>query len=283
MNFRDKLDAAWERSGSLLCVGLDPEPSLMPDGFGPDDVARFNRAIIEATSDLVCAYKPNVAFYEGLGPERGYAALRETLAAMPPHVIKLADAKRGDVEHTARAYVRALYDDLGFDASTVNPYLGADSVEPWIERPEKAAFIVCRTSNPGAPDLQDLQVQTEAAPRPLYEVVAERAKSWDRRGNVGLVVGATYPAEMRRLRELCPDMPILVPGIGAQAGSLEDAVRAGLDARGRGLVVSASRGVTYASRGGDFAEAARREALRLRDEINVVRARAGFMAEPQRA
>ena len=283
MNFRDKLDAAWERSGSLLCVGLDPEPSLMPDGFGPDDVARFNRAIIEATSDLVCAYKPNVAFYEGLGPERGYAALRETLAAMPAHVIKLADAKRGDVEHTARAYVRALYDDLGFDASTVNPYLGADSVEPWIERPEKAAFIVCRTSNPGAPDLQDLQVQTEAGPRPLYEVVAGRAQSWDRHGNVGLVVGATYPAEMRRLRDLCPDMPILVPGIGAQAGSLEDAVRAGLDARGRGLVVSASRGVTYASRGGDFAEAARREALRLRDEINVVRARAGFMAEPQRA
>ena len=283
MNFRDKLDAAWERSGSLLCVGLDPEPSLMPDGFGPDDVARFNRAIIEATSDLVCAYKPNVAFYEGLGPERGYAALRETLAAMPPHVIKLADAKRGDVEHTARAYVRALYDDLGFDASTVNPYLGADSVEPWIERPEKAAFIVCRTSNPGAPDLQDLQVQTEAGLHPLYQVVAGRAQSWDRHGNVGLVVGATYPAEMRRLRDLCPDMPILVPGIGAQAGSLEDAVRAGLDARGRGLVVSASRGVTYASRGGDFAEAARREALRLRDEINVVRARAGFMAEPQRA
>jgi len=283
MNFREKLEAAWERSGSLLCVGLDPEPSLLPEGFGPDDVARFNRAIIEATSDLVCAYKPNVAFYEALGPERGYAALRETLAAMPPHVIKLADAKRGDVEHTARAYVRALFDDLGFDAVTVNPYLGADSVEPWIERPEKAAVIVCRTSNPGAPDLQDLRVQTEGGPRPLYEVVAERAKSWDRHGNVCLVVGATYPAEMRRLRELCPDMPILVPGIGAQAGSLEDAVSAGLDARGRGLIVSASRGVTYASRGADFAAAARREALRLRDEINVVRAKAGLSPEPQRA
>jgi orotidine-5'-phosphate decarboxylase len=283
MRFREKLEAAWERSGSLLCVGLDPEPSLLPEGFGPDDVAAFNRAIIEATSDLVCAYKPNVAFYEGLGPERGYAALRETLAAIPPHVIKLADAKRGDVEHTARAYARALYDDLGFDSATVNAYLGADSVEPWIERPEKAAFIVCRTSNPGAPDLQDLQVQTEAGPRLLYEVVAGRAKSWDRHGNIGLVVGATYPAEMRRLREICPDLPILVPGIGAQAGSLHDAVSAGLDARGRGLIVSASRGVTYASRGVDFAEAARREALRLRDEINVVRAQTGLPVGAQPA
>jgi orotidine-5'-phosphate decarboxylase len=244
----------------------------MPEGFGADDVAAFNRAIIEATSDLVCAYKPNVAFYEGLGPERGYAALRETLGMMPPNVIKLADAKRGDVEHTARAYVRALCDDLGFDAVTVSPYLGRDSVEPWIERPEHGAFILARTSNPGAPDLQDLQVQTEAGARPLYEVVAERARSWDQHRNVGLVVGATYPEEMRRIREICPDTPFLVPGIGAQAGSLQDAVRAGLDARGTGMLINASRGVTYASRGVDFAEAARREALRLRDEINIVRA-----------
>lgn len=272
MTFREKLEAAWEQSNSLLCVGLDPEPSLMPDDFGPADVAAFNRAIIEATSDLVCAYKPNVAFYEALGPEKGYAALRETLAAMPPHVIRLADAKRGDVEHTARAYVRAFFDDLGFDACTVSPYLGRDSVEPWIERPEHAAFVLSRTSNPGAPDLQDVVAQTEGGSLPLYEIVAQRARSWDRLGNVGLVTGATYPDEMRRLRGLCPEMPFLVPGIGAQAGSLEDAVTAGLDSRGRGLLVSASRGVTYASKGADFAHAARREALRLRDEINVVRA-----------
>ena len=271
MTFREKLEAAWASSNSLLCVGLDPEPALLPDGLGPDDVAAFNRTIIDATSDLVCAYKPNVAFYEGLGPERGYAALRKTLAAIPPHIITLADAKRGDVEHTARAYARALFDDLGFDSATVNAYLGRDSVEPWIERGEHGAFVVTRTSNPGAPDLQDLPVQTEGGARPLYEIVAERARSWDTRRNVGLVTGATYPEEMRRLRELCPDMPFLVPGIGPQAGSLEAAVRAGLDARGQGLVVSASRGVTYASRGADFAAAARREALRLRDEINVVR------------
>jgi orotidine-5'-phosphate decarboxylase len=267
VNFRDKLEAAWQHGDTMLCVGLDPEPALMPGGYGADDVANFNIAIIEATRDLVCAYKPNVAFYEALGPERGYAALRATLAAIPQHIIKLADAKRGDVEHTARAYARALYDDLGFDAATVNPYLGFDSVAPWMERPEKAAFIVCRTSNPGAPDFQDLAAETGSGARPLYEIVAERARSWDRHGNVGLVVGATYPDELRGLRALCPDMPFLVPGIGAQHGSLEDAVRAGIDARGRGLLISASRGVTYASRNADFAEAARAAAMKLRDEI----------------
>ena len=269
MKFREKLDAAWERSDSMLCVGLDPDLTLMPDGYGVDDVAAFNIAIIEATSDLVCAYKPNVAFYEALGPERGYAALRTTLAAIPPHIITLADAKRGDVEHTARAYARAIYDDLGFDAATVNPYLGRDSVEPWIERADKGAFIVCRTSNPGAPDFQDLPVQSEGGTRPLYEMIAERAKSWDRHGNVGLVVGATYPDEMRRLRALCPDTTFLVPGIGAQAGSLEEAVRAGIDARGRGMLISASRGVTYASKGADFGAAARAAATNLRDEIRA--------------
>ncbi len=236
-----------------------------------DDVAAFNIAIIEATSDLVCAYKPNVAFYEALGPERGYAALRKTLAAVPPHVVTLADAKRGDVEHTARAYAHAFFDDLGFDACTVNPYLGFDSVQPWIERKEHAAFVVCRTSNPGAPDLQDLPVQTDGGTRPLYEHVAERAREWGSLGNVGLVVGATYPSEMKRLRELCPAAPFLIPGIGAQQGSLAEAVRAGLDADGRGVLISASRGVTYASSGPDFAEAARREALRLCDEINQER------------
>jgi orotidine-5'-phosphate decarboxylase len=264
VNFRDKLEAAWERSGSLLCIGLDPDPSLM----AIDDVAAFNVAIIEATSDLVCAYKPNVAFYEALGPERGYAALRTTLAAIPSHIVTLADAKRGDVTNTARAYATAIFDELGFDACTVNPYVGQDSTEPWIERPDKAAFVLCRTSNPGAADLQDLRVETDAGGRPLYEIVAEKAQSWDVHGNVGLVVGATYPDEMRRIRELCPDMPFLVPGIGAQEGELGASVRAGIDGRGRGLLVSASRGVTYASRGADFAQAARREAIRLRDAIN---------------
>ncbi|MHB8376059.1 MAG: orotidine-5'-phosphate decarboxylase [Dehalococcoidia bacterium] len=265
MTFRRKLEAAWARSGSLLCIGLDPDPARMP----VDDVAAFNIAIIEATSDLVCAYKPNLAFYEALGPERGYAALRRTLAAVPPHIITLADAKRGDVGHTARAYATAIFGDLGFDAATVNPYLGSDSMEPWTERAEHGAIVVCRTSNPGAGDLQDLPVrQPDGTTRPLYEVVAERAMAWDRLGNVGLVVGATYPEEMRRLRAICPEMPFLVPGIGAQLGDLAASVRAGIDARGRGMLISASRGVTYASRRPDFAAAARAEALRLRDAIN---------------
>lgn len=264
MNFREKLEAAWERSGSLLCIGLDPDPALM----AIDDVAAFNIAIIEATSDLVCAYKPNVAFYEALGPERGYEALRKTLAAVPAHVITLADAKRGDVTNTARAYAKAVFDELGFDACTVNAYVGYDSTEPWMERPEKGAFVLCRTSNPGAADLQDLRVETEGGARPLFEIVAEKARSWDRYGNVGLVVGATYPGEMERIRELCPEMPFLAPGVGAQAGELGASVRAGIDARGRGMLISASRGVTYASPGADFARAARREATRLRDEIN---------------
>lgn len=272
MDFREKLESAWSQSNSLLCIGLDPDPALM----AIDDVAAFNIAIIEATSDLVCAYKPNVAFYEALGPERGYAALRKTLAAIPSHIITLADAKRGDVANTARAYARAIYDDLGFDAATVNPYVGYDSTEPWLERPEKGAIILCRTSNPGAADLQDLAVEADGDTRPLYEAVALKAKSWDRHRNVGLVVGATYPGEMQRLRALCPDMPFLVPGIGAQAGALAESVHAGLDARGAGMLISASRAVTYASRGSDFADAARAEALRLRDEINAERAAASI-------
>jgi orotidine-5'-phosphate decarboxylase len=243
-----------------------------------DDVAAFNIAIIEATSDLVCAYKPNVAFYEALGPERGYAALRKTLAAIPQHVVTLADAKRGDVTNTARAYAKAIFDELGFDACTVNPYVGYDSTEPWIERPEKGAFVLCRTSNPGAADLQDLRVEAGETTRALYEIVAEKARTWDEHENVGLVVGATYPDELRVIRELCPATPILVPGIGAQQGELAASVRAGIDARGRGLFVSASRGVTYASKGADFAEAARREATRLRDEINAVREAIGANA-----
>ncbi|MEX2225764.1 MAG: orotidine-5'-phosphate decarboxylase [Dehalococcoidia bacterium] len=266
--FRAKLEAAWARSDSLLCIGLDPDPALM----ALDDVAAFNIAIVEATSDLVCAYKPNVAFYEALGPEKGYAALRKIVAAIPSHVITLADAKRGDVTNTARAYAKAVFDELGFDACTVNPYVGYDSTEPWIERPEKAAFVLCRTSNPGAADLQDLQVQSDGGAMPLYEAVALKARSWDKHANVGLVVGATYPGEMQRIRELCPEMPFLVPGIGAQSGELAASVRAGVDARGRGLLISASRGVTYASRGSDFADAARREAVRLRDAINAERA-----------
>ena len=283
MSFFQKLAWAVERNGSLLCVGLDPDPERLPDGLragqgGVGNVAAFQRAIIEATSDLVCAYKPNLAFYEALG-EAGAEALRATLAAIPADVPVIGDAKRGDVGHTARAYARALFDGWGFDAVTVSPYLGGDSVEPFLEREERGVFLLCRTSNPGARDFQDLPVLVgEGSPggqagtaRPLFEVVAERARQWNTRGNVGLVVGATYPEELGRLRELCPQMTFLAPGVGAQGGDLEACLRGGLNAGGSGMIINVSRQVLYASQGDDFAAAARRVALALRDEIGRLR------------
>ena len=271
MGFFDKLERAAQRNGSLLCVGLDPDPAQMP----VSDVAAFNRAIIEATAELVCAYKPNLAFYEALG-ERGLAALRDTLAAIPAEIPVIADGKRSDIGNTARAYARALFDELGVDAATVNPYLGGDAVEPFLEREEKAAFILCRTSNPGARDLQDLLVSAPGGgeARPLFEMVAEMARRWNSRGNVGLVVGATYPEELRRVRRLCPDMTFLVPGVGAQGGDVAAVIGNGLDKAGRGLIINVSRQVLYASREKDFAVAAARAARQLRDEIARERERA---------
>jgi orotidine-5'-phosphate decarboxylase len=271
VGFFDKLERAAQRNGSLLCVGLDPDPAQMP----VSDIAAFNRAIIEATAGLVCAYKPNLAFYEALG-ERGLAALRETLAAIPPDIPVIADGKRNDIGNTARAYARALFDELGVDAATVNPYLGGDAVEPFLEREEKAAFILCRTSNPGARDLQDLLVSVPGGgeARPLFEMVAEMARRWNSRGNVGLVVGATYPEELRRVRRLCPEMTFLVPGVGAQGGDVAAVMGNGLDKAGRGLIINVSRQVLYASREKDFAVAAAGAARQLRDEIARERERA---------
>ncbi len=271
MGFFDKLERAAQRNGSLLCVGLDPDPAQMP----VSDVAAFNRAIIEATAGLVCAYKPNLAFYEALG-ERGLAALRDTLAAIPPDIPVIADGKRNDIGNTAKAYARALFDELGVDAATVNPYLGGDAVEPFLEREEKAAFILCRTSNPGARDLQDLLVTAPGGgeARPLFEMVAEMARRWNSRGNVGLVVGATYPEELKRVRRLCPEMTFLVPGVGAQGGDVAAVIGNGLDKAGRGLIINVSRQVLYASREKDFAVAAAAAARQLRDEIARERERA---------
>ena len=276
-SFFDKLEA----HQSLLCVGLDPNLAQMPEGLPANatGVAQFLRRIIEATADLICAYKPNLAFYEALGIP-GLEALRSTLDAIPKDVPVIGDAKRGDVGHTARAYASALFDYWGFDAVTVNPYLGGDAVAPFLERADRGVLVLCRTSNPGAGDLQDLPVVAGGETRPLYEVVAGLARSWNGRGNVGLVVGSTYPDEMGRLRGLCPEMTFLVPGVGAQGGDLEATLRQGLDARGRGLIISASRQVLYASRGPDFAEAARREALALRDEMERLRAAVAGTGRP---
>lgn len=263
-DFTERLAGAMRKSNSLLCIGLDPDPNLMP----AMDVGLFNRAIIDATSDLVCAYKPNLAFYEALGSE-GQDALLETIAAIPAQIPIIGDAKRGDVGHTARAYARALYDFYGFDAATVSPYLGRDALEPFLEHHGRGVFVLCKTSNAGSQDFQSLPVGGNGTP--LYEVIAQRITEWNVRGNMGLVVGATFPNELRRVRAICPQMPLLIPGIGAQGGDLGWAVREGIDSRGEGAVISASRQVLYASRGSDFAVRARGEAKRLRDEINRYR------------
>ena len=260
MNFVEKLLKAAHTNRSLLCIGLDPDPKMMPANVG---IIEFNRAIIEATSDLVCAYKPNLAFYETLG-EEGFRALEGTIACVPDSIPTIGDAKRGDIGNTARAYAKSLFEMFGFDAATVNPLLGYDSLEPFIEYRDRGVFILCRTSNPGSADLQDKLLDSG----PLYELIAELARDWNKYGNIGLVVGATYAEEISRVRAICPDMPLLIPGVGAQGGDLASAVRYGVDSRREKAIISSSRQVLYASKGTDFAGAAREAALKLREEIN---------------
>ena len=269
-NFTGKLRLASETNQSLLCVGLDPDPNLMP----VEDVFEFNCAIIDATRDLVCCYKPNLAFYEALGP-RGLDALRRTLDHIPDDIPVIGDAKRGDIGNTAKAYASSLFDDLGFDAVTVSPYLGGDSLAPFFSYPYRGVFVLCRTSNPGSSDFQSLPVSRDnGETRPLYVEVAARCNAWNASSNVGLVVGATYPEELRQVRGLCPDLLILVPGVGTQGGDLRASVANGLDSRGGGLIIASSRQVLYASRGADFPQRAREAARDFRDRINECRAAA---------
>jgi orotidine-5'-phosphate decarboxylase len=264
--FFETLAASVERTSSRLCVGLDPHPGRLPTA----ELAAFNRAIIEATHDLACCYKPNIAFYEARGAA-GMQALRETLAAIPSGTPVILDAKRGDIGSTAEAYAQALFDDLGAGAITINPYLGGDAVEPFLRRAERGVFIVCRTSNSGAGDLQDLPVTLPSGETlPLYLAVAERVRGWNSNGNAALVAGATYPRELAELRARFPELPMLVPGVGAQSGSLEEAARAADNGNLAGFVISASRAITEAAAPGeDAALAARAAALRLRDAINA--------------
>lgn len=275
MNFLDKLLAASRTQNSLLCVGLDPEPGRLPAQLRDMPAARaityFCRAVVEATAPYVCAFKPNLAFFEVLGPE-GMSVFEEVLQAIPRHIPVIVDAKRGDLGNTARNYAAAVFDVYGCDAVTVNPYLGYDSVAPFLAYREKGVILLCRTSNPSARDFQDLLVCGEDGQvRPLYEVVARRVQSWNTAGNCGLVVGATYPQELRTIRSMCPDMPILIPGVGAQGGDLEASVVAGVDACGEKAIMAVSRAVLFAGKGTDFATSAANEALALRDRINEVR------------
>ena len=265
MSFFERLADRIERVDSVVSVGLDPDPARIPDHLDEYDLPRwaFNRRIIDATHEHAACYKPNVAFYED---SEGWRALRETIAyAHGKDVPVLLDAKRGDIGNTSRQYAQLL--DHA-DAITLNPYLGRDSLEPFLSRAEKGVFVLCRTSNPGGSDLQDLEL---ASGEPLYERVAALADLWNANGNVGLVVGATTPEELEAVREQGPDIPFLVPGIGAQGGDAEAAVTHGL-ANGVGLVNS-SRGIIFAGedRGEAFANAAGDAAKRLKKRLNQFR------------
>jgi len=269
--FTQQLNEAWDRNNSLVCVGLDPEIERLPASIAaePSPIFQFNRAIIDATADVVCCYKPQFAHYAAYEAEDQLERTIDYIHQNHPHVPVILDSKRGDVGNTAERYAIEAFERYKADAVTVNPYLGGDSLEPFLKHADKGVIILCRTSNPGARDIQDLQVEGS---RRLYHVIADlAAKRWNSRGNCMLVVGATYPRELAEIREIVGDMPFLVPGVGAQGGDVVQAVTNGRTRSGKGLVISSSRAILYASSGADFATAARNAAVTLRDQINAAR------------
>jgi orotidine-5'-phosphate decarboxylase len=270
MTFKEKLLAAQSINNSWLCVGLDPVMNRLPEAArsSEDPLLTFGRTIVENTADIACAYKPNLGFWLAEGAN-GIQALRLLIDEMPDYLPVILDGKFNDIGHTAEAYARAAFDTLGADAVTANPYLGLDTLAPFLDTEDRGVFLLARTSNPSAPDLQDLDVRGN----PLYQEVAQLAARWDEKlaGTCGLVVGATYPEELGILREMAPNLPFLIPGIGAQGGSLGKAVAHGPAGDGVGPLISSSRGIIYASSGPDFGSAARRAALELRDRINEER------------
>jgi orotidine-5'-phosphate decarboxylase len=268
-NFRKLLEAQWEQ-GKFLCVGLDSDFEKIPDAARREGtretIVNFNRAIIDATHDLVCAFKVNPAFYEAHGDE-GWKALRETIQYIheaAPEVPVIFDAKRADIGNSNNGYVESAFDHLRADAVTVHPYFGSEAIEPFLARKEKGIIILCRSSNAGAGEIQDLQVGGE----PLYKIVARlTAEKWNANGNCCVMVGATYPEELREVRGIVGDMPILIPGVGTQNGDLAKTVRAAKDSRGCGMIISVSRALIFASSGEDFAKAARVKAQELHSAI----------------
>jgi orotidine-5'-phosphate decarboxylase len=274
MSFIKKLSAAWKSNNSLLCVGLDPDTSKLPDDLEdqPDAIFTFCKAIIDATADSVCAFKPQIAYFAALGAEDQLEAICAYLREIYPHIPIVLDAKRGDIGATAEQYAREAFERYGADAVTVNPYMGFDSMTPYLERKDRGVIILCRTSNPGGSDLQSLLVDG----KPLYQHVAKlAAEKWNTNGNVALVVGATFPAELAEVRKIVGDMPLLVPGIGAQGGDIQATVEAGKTANGTGMMINSSRAILYAKlddkAGEDFVQAARRVARETRDAINRFR------------
>ena len=278
MTFIESLNAAWEHNNSLLCVGLDPDPAKFPAHLKnrPDAIFEFCANIVDATADLVCSFKPQIAYFAAQRAEDQLEALIAHIHAKHPGIPVILDAKRGDIGSTAEQYAVEIFERYRADAITINPYMGRDSVDPYLAYPDKGVILLCRTSNPGGSDLQFLDVGTAEQPEKLYERVARLvASEWNSTGQCALVVGATFPGEIARVREIVGDMPLLVPGIGAQGGDIEATVRAGYTNKGQaagcGLMINSSRAILYAGRGEDFASAARRVAQETRDTINRYR------------
>lgn len=269
MTFLDKLRAAERRNGSLLCVGLDPEPSKFPARLNGDagKIYDFCAAIVDATADLVIAFKPQIAYFAAHRAEDQLEKLMEHMRRNAPQVPVILDAKRGDIGSTAEQYAREAFERYGADAVTLSPFMGFDSVEPYLRYEGKGAFLLCRTSNPGGDDLQAQRLAGVEGQPLLYEHIARLVQGpWNLNGQLGLVVGATYPAEIERVRALAPTVPLLIPGVGAQGGDAVATVRAGWRADAP-IVVNSSRAICYASAGEDFAQAARAEATRTRDGL----------------
>ena len=271
MNFLDMLRAASAQNASMLCVGLDPEPTRLPACVpeGPNRLYDFCAAIVDATCDLVCAFKPQIAYFAAHGAEDQLERLMQHMRANAPQVPIILDAKRGDIGSTAEQYAKEAFERYGADAVTLSPFMGYDSIEPYLQYPGKGSFLLCRTSNPGGDDLQNQRLaDVEGQPR-VYEHIARLAQGpWNHNGQLGLVVGATYPAEIERVRALAPTVPLLIPGVGAQGGDAAATVRAGWRPDGP-IVVNSSRAILYASSGKDFAQAARSEAERARAQLQA--------------
>ena len=272
MTFIQKLSAAWASNNSLLCVGLDPDVSKLPPELAlqPDAIFAFCKSIIDATADLACSFKPQIAYFAAIRAEDQLEEICRYIKTTYPAIPIILDAKRGDIGATAEQYAREAFERYDADAVTVNPYMGFDSVEPYLEWKDRGAIVLCRTSNRGGSDLQFLNVDG----KPLYQHVAKLvAEQWNTNGQCALVVGATFPQELAQVRKLIGDMPLLVPGIGAQGGDVAATVAAGKTLNGKGMMINSSRAILYAKQLGDehFSQAARRVAIETRDAINVCR------------
>ncbi len=271
MKFTDLLKKRWIEHETLVCVGLDPYPEKFPSNIGrrSEDIFEFNKAIIDATQDLVCAYKPQFAHFAAVAAEDQLKRTIGYIKTKYPEIPVILDSKRGDIGSTAAMYAKEAFEHYQADSVTVNPYMGVDTVKPFTDHANKGTVLLCRTSNPGASELQNLETRDGLK---LYEQVAKlAANTWNEHQNIMLVVGATAPDEMANIRKLTGDMPFLVPGIGAQGGDIEAVVAAGKTADGTGLVINSSRAILYASDSSDFADAARAETLKLKVAINAYR------------